>query len=88
MPTMYRFWSSVMLRTGAYKGNPLAVHLNVPGITPELFGRWLELFEETARELCPREIAEAFSAKARSIAESLKLGLFYRAVAAIPPEIR
>lgn len=75
---MYRFWSSVMLRTGAYKGNPLATHREVQGMAPELFARWLALFGETAREVCAEEIAESFEAKARNIAESLKLGLFYR----------
>jgi hemoglobin len=29
---MYGFWSSVMLTTGRYKGNPLAVHAMVPDI--------------------------------------------------------
>ena len=72
------FWSSVMLRTGAYKGNPLATHREVQGMAPELFARWLALFGETAREVCAEEIAESFEAKARNIAESLKLGLFYR----------
>ena len=28
---MYAFWSSVMLTSGRYKGNPLAVHLKVEG---------------------------------------------------------
>ena len=28
---MYGFWSSVMLTTGRYKGNPLAVHAAVRG---------------------------------------------------------
>lgn len=75
---MYRFWSSVMLRTGSYKGNPLAVHRSVDGIAPELFERWLELFDATAREVCRDELAQAFMMRARNIAESLKLGLFYR----------
>ena len=32
------FWSSVMLKTGRYKGNPFAAHLTVEGISPALFG--------------------------------------------------
>lgn len=92
LATMYRFWSAVMLRTGAYKGNPLAVHQRVEGMAPELFARWLALFDETARDVCDEPLAEAFSAKARNIAESLRLGLFYRPgadglrVLARPPE--
>ncbi|MEI9984982.1 MAG: group III truncated hemoglobin [Aliidongia sp.] len=39
LDTMNRFWSSVMLTSGRYKGNPMVVHLRVPGIAPELFAR-------------------------------------------------
>ena len=44
------------------------------------------LFGETARELCPPDIAAQFEAKAETIARSLQLGMFYRpgAAAAIP----
>ena len=48
---MHDFWSSVMLTSGRYKGNPVAVHLRVEGIEPQLFDRWLALFDETCREL-------------------------------------
>ena len=45
------FWSSVMLTTGKYKGNPMAAHLKQKrAIEPSMFGRWLELWRETARE--------------------------------------
>ena len=75
---MHDFWSSVMLTSGRYKGNPVAVHLRVEGIEPRLFARWLALFDETCRELFDDEVADAFRAKAERIAESLKLALFYR----------
>lgn len=75
---MCDFWSSVMLTTGRYKGNPMAVHAAVPGIEPSLFGQWLALFGETADELFAPEIASVFRLKAERIAESLQLGLFYR----------
>jgi len=75
---MRDFWSSVMLTSGRYKGNPVAVHLRTEGIEPRLFTRWLELFHETCGELLEDSIAEAFRAKAERIAESLKLALFYR----------
>ena len=39
LATMHDFWSSVMLTTGRYKGNPVAVHLRVEGIEPRLFDR-------------------------------------------------
>ena len=75
---MYDFWSSVMLTTGRYKGNPVIKHVIIPGITPELFERWLALFDETCRELFDESIRKAFRIKAERIAESLKLALFYR----------
>ena len=78
LATMHDFWSSVMLTSGRYKGNPVAVHLRVEGIEPRLFDRWLALFDETCRELFDDDVADAFRTKAVRIAESLKLALFYR----------
>lgn len=78
LATMHDFWSSIMLTSGRYKGNPVAVHLRVEGIEPQLFGRWLELFDETCRELFDDDVADAFRAKAERIADSLKFALFYR----------
>lgn len=71
------FWSSVMLTTGRYKGNPLAAHMKLP-VEPASFERWLELWHETAAELFTPEAAALFREKAERIAESLKLALFYR----------
>ena len=79
---MRDFWSSVMLTTGRYKGNPVAVHMAVAGMEPHLFGRWLELFGEACDELFEPDIADAFRAKAVRIADSLKLALYYRPVRA------
>ena len=75
---MYTFWSSVMLTSGRYKGNPVAVHQRVGGMTPALFGNWLDLFEQTAASLFTPPIAEELAARARRIAESLRLSLFFR----------
>src|SRR5690349_23201571 len=49
------FWSAVMLRTGRYQGQPMRLHLPLP-IDATHFDRWLELFEATARELCPAPV--------------------------------
>lgn len=85
LATMRNFWSSVMLTSGRYKGNPVAVHHRVEGIELDLFDRWLALFDETCRELFAQELAEAFRGKAVRIAESLKLALFYRPDRPWPP---
>jgi hemoglobin len=79
LQTLASFWSSVMLTTGRYKGNPLAVHRkHVEAISPALFDRWLALWRETISELLTASAAAALQVKAERIAESLKLGLFYR----------
>ena len=49
LATMYRFWSSVMLSSGHYKGNPVAAHVRLDGMQPHLFERWLKLFSEFLR---------------------------------------
>ena len=39
LETMRKFWSSVMLTSGRYKGNPVTVHHRVQGIDIALFDR-------------------------------------------------
>ena len=71
---MKLFWSSVALSTGVYQGRPMPKHLPLP-IDARHFDRWLELFRETARDLCPPVAADHFIVRARRIAESLELGV-------------
>jgi len=70
---MCRFWSSVATMSGLYHGNPMPKHMVLP-IDAAHFDRWLELFEETAQEICPPAAAEHFIVRARRIAQSLELG--------------
>lgn len=74
---MYAFWSSIMLTSGRYRGNPMKKHKDLPAFDIKLFDRWLALFAETAKELYAPEIAELYISKSHRIAESLKLGLYY-----------
>jgi hemoglobin len=69
------FWSSVVLMTGRYKGQPMPVHIAISEITDEHFERWLALFAETAKVVCPPEAAALFVDRSRRIAESLRLGI-------------
>lgn len=70
------FWSSVMLTSGRYKGQPLPAHFkHEAAITPALFERWLALWRETTEELMTPAAAAALQAKAGRIAQSLTLGL-------------
>ena len=76
---MCDFWSSVMLTTGRYKGQPMAAHIrHKDAIEPSMFGRWLGLWNETASEILGPEGATAVNTKAERIAESLQLGMFFR----------
>ena len=66
------FWSSIMLTSGRYHGNPHAAHLTVPHLDPRMFGRWLSLFRGTCAELFVSATADAFVGKAERIAASLQ----------------
>lgn len=68
------FWSSVALMSGRYHGQPMVAHLPLPIDSPH-FDRWLELFAETAREVCPPAAAAHFLERAHRIADSLEMGI-------------
>ncbi|GHC47139.1 group III truncated hemoglobin [Neogemmobacter tilapiae] len=71
---MVDFWSSVALMTGRYHGTPMAMHVNLP-VAQGHFERWLELFRETARALCPAQGAAHLIERAERIAQSLHMGI-------------
>ena len=71
---MCAFWSSVALMSGRYHGTPMVKHMPLP-VDAAHFDRWLELFETTAREICPPEAEAHFVERARRIAASLELGI-------------
>jgi len=71
---MFAFWSSVALMSGRYHGQPMAKHLPLP-VDARHFDRWLALFAQAARELCPPAAAERFTVLSQRVAESLELGI-------------
>jgi hemoglobin len=71
---MFAFWSSVALMTGRYHGTPMVKHMPLP-VDADHFDRWLDLFEATAREICPPQATAHFIERARRIAASLELGI-------------
>ena len=71
---MCAFWSSVALMSGRYHGQPMQAHASLP-VDARHFERWLELFEATARDVCPPEAADHFIQRARRIARSLEFGI-------------
>jgi hemoglobin len=70
------FWSSIMLTTGRYKGNPVAMHTALADrMEPALFTRWLELWTAETDAMLPPDIAATMQAKAARIAQSLQLAI-------------
>lgn len=77
LQTLTDFWSSVMLTTGRYKGQPMLAHMRHQAeITPEMFSRWLILWENNAAQCLPPEAAAAIVSKAHRIAASLQMALY------------
>jgi hemoglobin len=70
------FWPSVALMSGRYHGQPMVLHQPPPIDTP-YFDRWLEIFVEAARDICPPAAATHFTERAYRIADSLELGIAF-----------
>jgi hemoglobin len=68
LPTMYTFWSSVLLGTASYHGRPFPKHLALP-VGREHFDRWLEIFTGTVDALFEGEKAEEAKMRGYSIAQ-------------------
>lgn len=77
LATLKDFWGSMALGTARYQGRPLPKHMALPGLTPEHFEVWLELFYKTLQDIAPTEAAEDwFITRAARIAKSFQLNLF------------
>ena len=53
IPVMYTFWSSILLGTASYSGNPMLKHVELNKaikLTQQHFDRWLQLWESTVNE--------------------------------------
>ncbi len=49
LPTMYLFWSSILLKTNSYRDQPWSKHAVLP-VDAAHFHRWLTLFKATVDE--------------------------------------
>jgi hemoglobin len=74
MDTLVRFWCSVLLRAGTYRGNPMAAHQPL-GLDEAHFVRWLELWGDTARDVLQAPQAREVEEIAGRIGRSLRIGL-------------
>lgn len=68
------FWSSVALRAGSYRGNPMAAHRPHP-IRAEHFEHWIALWQETCAEVLDETHAAQMVELAQRIGRSLSHGL-------------
>lgn len=68
------FWSSILRGTARYSGAPMPAHAALPGLSSDLFERWLALFRETAREQPNQAMAARAYQAAQRIARSLWFG--------------
>ena len=78
LPTMYSFWSSILLGAATYKGAPFPAHWALrEHITRQHFARWLALFEATIDSLFAGSMADAAKQRAQNIAMvfQVKMGL-------------
>jgi len=71
---MVDFWSSALRGTARFRGTPMPKHVALPGLSAELFGRWLALFGETTSALSNIAMRERANELAQRIAESLWYG--------------
>ncbi len=69
LPKMYRFWESMLFRSGNYQGAPFPKHAVLP-LNQNHFERWLTLFVETVDENFAGTASEQAKNSAVSIADT------------------
>jgi len=68
---MTDFWSTLLLYTRTYNGDPLPKHLPLP-LNKAHFDRWLQLFDATIDELFEGVAAQNAKKRAASISRIMK----------------
>lgn len=81
---MKDFWSSVLLRTGRFKGKPMPAHMQLTEAQSEDFRIWLSIFRPTAQEIFEPEAVPFVVEAAERIAQSLWMAMFGSPFDAIP----
>jgi len=69
---MTRFWSSTLLASREYYGNPLQVHAVLPDLRRGHFPIWLALFQEVLSEIFPLQTAMQIMDKAERMGRRLQ----------------
>lgn len=61
LPIMYDFWTTILLHTAAYSGNPVKKHIDIDKrirLEEKHYKRWQELWNETVDALFQGAVAE------------------------------
>lgn len=88
LPRMYDFWDAVLFGRSGFKGQPLAVHIDLARRTTlgqREFLRWLDLFHATVDASFQGTLAEEAKARATSIAAIMQYHIGQRLASAAPP---
>ena len=85
LPMMYQFWSSILLGTNTYAGQPFPKHAFLP-VNEAHFAQWLHLFNQTVNENFSGPVAEEAKQRAANIARifSNKIAIIQGRQPAIP----
>lgn len=70
------FWYGMLLNIGDYSGAPLKAHLDLPPFPREFFTIWLELFEESLKQVFCDEVAAQVLQRAQMIAARFQFMLY------------
>ncbi len=73
---MKDFWTSIMIESGRFSGNPMQKHIAIGGLDATHFMQWQFLWDQTLTRLAPNPVVgERFRQAARRIGGSLLTGI-------------
>jgi hemoglobin len=87
LATMIDFWSSALRGTARFRGTPMPKHAALPGLSADLFRRWLTLFGRTTEAMPNAALRERANDLAGRIAQSLWYGYQLSHQAGLPREL-
>lgn len=70
------FWQGMLLGEGDYAGAPLKAHLDLPPFPREYFKIWLDLFDESLKQVFNDVVASEILQRAQMIAQRFQFVLY------------
>lgn len=77
LAVMKQFWRTILLDTAEYRGEPMTKHQALP-LSPDLFVRWLQLFNQAADIHLRGKVRTDAKQRARNIAAVMQYKLVGR----------